>query len=71
MNLKILRVMANLTQAEAAKAAGVNQATISDWERGEYKPGPSAVSRLAAAYHVSDADILKAVEDASTAREEL
>ena len=63
MQLKILRVMANLTQAEAAAAVGVNQATVSDWENGKYKPNPTAISRLAQAYRVTEAYILQAVVD--------
>ena len=62
MQLKILRVMAALTQAEAAAEVGVNQATISDWERGEYKPSPEAVAKLARVYSVTEAKIVKAVE---------
>ena len=36
MKLKILRVMARMTQAEAAAAAGVTQAALSDWEKRKY-----------------------------------
>ena len=69
MNLKILRVMARLTQAEAAEKVGVNQATISDWERGNYKPGAASISKLAFAYNVDISDVLKAVEATSAERE--
>lgn len=68
MNLKILRVMAKLTQAEAAEKVGVNQATISDWERGNYKPSAASISKLAVAYNVDAFDVLKAVEDTNAAR---
>lgn len=64
MRLKILRLMANLTQAEAAAAVGVTQAALSDWENGKYKPSPAAISKLAEVYRVTEAEILKAVEDA-------
>lgn len=63
MQLKILRVLANMTQAEAAEAAGVNQATVSDWENGKYRPSPISISKLANAYKVTDAEVLKAVAD--------
>ena len=68
MNLKILRVMARLTQAEAAEKVEVNQATISDWERGNYKPGAASISKLAVAYNVNVSDILEAVEATNEAR---
>jgi len=68
MNLKILRVMARLTQTEAAEKVGVNQATISDWERGNYKPGAASISKLAVAYNVNVSDILEAVEATNEAR---
>ena len=62
MQLKILRVMARKTQAEAAEAAGVRQSVVSDWENGKYKPSPAAREKLAEAYGVSLAEIVKAVE---------
>lgn len=68
MNLKVLRVIANLTQAEVAEMLGVNQATVSDWERGQYKPSAASVSRLAEAYGVSVHEILKGIELATAAR---
>lgn len=64
MRLKILRLMANFTQAEAAAAVGVTQAALSDWENGKYKPSPAAINKLAEVYRVTEAEILKAVEDA-------
>lgn len=68
MNLKVLRVMANLTQAEVAEKLGVNQATVSGWEQGQYKPSAASVSRLAEAYGVSEAKILKGIELSTAAR---
>lgn len=64
MDLKILRVMARKTQAEAAEAVGVSQVTVSDWENGKYKPSANAREKLAEAYGVSLAEIVKAVEEA-------
>ena len=63
MQLKILRVMANMTQAEAAAAVGVTQAALSDWENGKYKPNPTAVTKLAEAYRVTEAEVVQAVVD--------
>ena len=65
MQLKILRIMARMTQAEAATAIGVTQAALSDWENGKYKPSPAAVAKLAAVYNVSEAEIVKAVQEAA------
>ena len=68
MHLKILRVMANLTQAEAAAKVGVTQAALSDWENGKYRPSPAAISKLAEVYNVTEADVLKAIEATNAAR---
>lgn len=68
MNLKVLRVMARMTQEEAANKVGVTQASLSDWERGQYKPSAASVSRLAEAYGVSVHEILKGIELATAAR---
>lgn len=64
MELKILRIKARMSQAEAAEAVGVNQATVCYWERGEFKPKPVFVAKLAELYGVSEAKILKAVDEA-------
>lgn len=63
MHLRILRVMARLTQAEAAAMAGVTQAALSDWENGKYKPSPTAREKLANAYNVSLEDLTNAIEE--------
>lgn len=65
MQLKILRILARMTQAEAATAVGVTQAALSDWEKGKYKPSPAAVAKLATIYNVSEAEIIKAVQEAA------
>lgn len=69
MQLKILRVMANLTQAEAAAKVGVTQAALSDWENGKYKPSPAAITKLAEAYRVTSSAIADAIEATSTEKE--
>ena len=63
MQLKILRVIAGKTQAEAAAEVGVTQAALSDWENGKYKPSPTAISKLAQAYRVTEDYIVQAVVD--------
>ena len=64
MELKILRIKARMNQAEAAEKVGVTQAALCDWENGKYKPKPVFVARLAELYGVSEAKILKAVDEA-------
>lgn len=61
MLLKVLRVLARKTQAEAALEVGVSQVTVSKWESGKFKPSASARAKLAAAYGVSVAEINEAV----------
>lgn len=65
MELKILRIKARMSQAEAAEKVGVNQATVCCWERGEYKPKPASVAKLAEIYGVSEVTILNAVKEAA------
>lgn len=64
MELKILRIKARMNQAEAAEKVGVTQAALCDWENGKYKPKPASVAKLAELYGVSEARILKAVDEA-------
>lgn len=61
MLLKVLRVLARKTQAEAALEVGVTQATVSYWESGKFKPSASTRAKLAAAYGVTVAEINEAV----------
>lgn len=65
MLLKVLRVLAKKTQAEAALEVGVSQVTVSKWESGKFKPSASARAKLAAAYGVSVAEINEAVDGAT------
>jgi DNA-binding transcriptional regulator YiaG len=41
-----LRGALGMTQTEFGAAVGVDQLTVSRWERGELKPGASAIKRL-------------------------
>lgn len=59
--LKVLRVMANLSQSDAAAKVGVSQSVISDWESGKYKPSPTAIAKLAEAYKTTEAVIVQSV----------
>lgn len=65
MLLKVLRVLARKTQAEAALDVGVTQAAVSKWESGKLKPSASARAKLAAAYGVTVAEINEAVDGAT------
>lgn len=53
MELKVLRIRANLSQAETAEKVGVTQANVSLWEKGEHKPGKDIREKLAEAYGVT------------------
>lgn len=54
MSLKLLRIMAGLTQEELAKALDVVPSTISNWETGKTKPCKKHRNRLRAALHVTE-----------------
>jgi transcriptional regulator with XRE-family HTH domain len=63
MLLKVLRVLARKTQAEAAIEVGVSQVAVSRWESGKLKPSASSRAKLAAAYGVTVAEINEAVNN--------
>lgn len=63
MLLKVLRVLARKTQAEAAFEVGVSQVTVSKWESGKFKPSASSRAKLAVAYGVTVAEINEAVNN--------
>ena len=62
MSLKMLRVMAGLTQEELAKALDVVPSTISNWETGKTKPCKKHRNRLRAALHVTDEQLREELE---------
>ena len=62
MSLKLLRVMAGLTQEEPAKALDVVPSTISNRETGQPKPCKKHRNRLRAALHVTDEQLKKELE---------
>ena len=47
MQIRKLRKSAGLTQVQLAEKVGVTQATVSDWERGDYFPGAQKLPALA------------------------
>lgn len=52
--IKKLRINAEMTQAELAKACGVTQGTISGWENGSCFPRPDKIRLVA---RVLDCDV--------------
>ena len=62
MSLKLLRVMAGLTQEELAKALDVVPSTISNWETGKTKPCKKHRNRLRVALHVTEEQLRKELE---------
>ena len=62
MSLKLLRVMAGLTQEELAKALDVVPSTISNRETGKTKPCKKHRNRLRAALHVTEEQLQKELE---------
>jgi transcriptional regulator with XRE-family HTH domain len=53
------RTKAGLTQAELAQHAGLDEATVSALEQGQYKPASDELSRLAQALGVDELDLLR------------
>ncbi|NLT97602.1 MAG: helix-turn-helix transcriptional regulator [Christensenellaceae bacterium] len=53
MRIRALREEANILQADLAKHLGVSQATLSNWERGEYQPDTETLKRIADYFDVS------------------
>ena len=58
MQLKIMRVKNDLTQAELARLIGVNQTLISKLEKKKVKPSVDTVYKLADALNVTPQEIL-------------
>ena len=56
--LKKLRLLANLTQHEAAERIGVSPSTIGMWEIGRSTPRFSLLPAIATAYRCKISDIL-------------
>lgn len=53
MNLKPIRIQANKTQAEVAKAINITQFTYSNYENGKSEPNIQTLCKLADYYHTS------------------
>jgi transcriptional regulator with XRE-family HTH domain len=69
--IKLLRKEKGLTQAELAKAIGVEQGAVSKWEIGRAKPEPQHVERLSKFFSVDEDYILGAIQDERTHKADL
>jgi transcriptional regulator with XRE-family HTH domain len=56
--LKACRVNRNLTQAEAAKALGVTEDTLANYEAGRTFPDVRVIKKIERLYNVPFADII-------------
>lgn len=56
-SLKAARVNAGMTQKESAKALGVSEKTVVNWEKGESYPLADKFLEMCALYKVSADDI--------------
>lgn len=61
---KQCRIEAGMKQVAAARATGIGQSTISQYERDEREPTVSQLIKMADAYHVS-MDYLLGISDAN------
>ena len=55
--IRVLRVLRNLTQAELAEKIGVDQQSVSDWEKGKHNPSDYYRKRIAESLDVDQKDI--------------
>jgi len=55
-----------MTQFELAQATGVQQVTVSTWERGERRPQFAQMRRLADVFGLSPQEITEVIEDTMT-----
>ncbi len=68
MTLKEHRKQLGLTQSQVAEKLDVNQAAVSWWESGRWKPLRKYQKKLAALYGVTADELLKAMEEAERCR---
>ena len=62
MNIKDLRIKANLTQEQTSKLTGLSTKFISEVENGRRNPSDKAKVKLAKAYRVKPVDIFEACQ---------
>lgn len=66
--LKVLRTKANQTQADVAKAIGVDRTTYAKYESGASEPSIEMIQRMAKHYNVSVSYIMGEVEASDSSR---
>lgn len=59
MNIRDLRKAAGKTQTQVAEEVGVAQATVAEWERGDYFPRASLLPALATALNCTVNDLYR------------
>lgn len=59
MNFAKYRKRAKLTQAEVARAIGVSDAAVCQWEKGETMPNAARLTQIAKLYKCKVDDLLK------------
>jgi len=55
-----------MTQRKLGDLVGVENTEVSRWERGEFRPGPQSLAKLAEAFGVSEAWLVYGEADAET-----
>lgn len=58
LTLKALRATKDMTQAEAAKAVGVNEETWRNYEKGRTYPDVPVINKIEKVFNVKYADII-------------
>lgn len=58
-NIKRLREIFDLTQADLAEVAGVTKNAVSQWENGRAEPRMGAIERMAACYGITKSHIIE------------
>ena len=63
MTLKAARINVNLKQDEAAKALGITQDTLSNWENGKTFPSVPQIKKIEDLYGVPYSELIFLVKD--------
>ena len=63
--IRAFRERVKLTQSELAQQVGVSLATLKRWEYGDTEPRADEISKLAAALHVTETELLSEQKEAS------
>ena len=62
MSLRMLRLMAGLTQDDLARKLNVNHTAVSNWEKGKNKPCKKYHRLMASSLHVTEEQLRKELE---------